>query len=96
MDEQLARLALSVDRNCEFHVTAAETLGAGMRLAQTQSFDAIILDLQLALTGNQPQLARRIGEWRCISHLTLVLPCNKVAEQPCGRCLVNTASNDAC
>jgi diguanylate cyclase (GGDEF)-like protein len=46
-DERLVRLALSEDPLWEFQVTSAETLGAGLRLAQSGAFDAILLDMQL-------------------------------------------------
>lgn len=47
MDERLTRLALEVDKQHQFDVTAVETLSAGIHRAQSDSFDAIILDLQL-------------------------------------------------
>lgn len=47
MDERLTRLALEVDKARHFDVTAVDTLAAGVHKAQSESFDAIILDLQL-------------------------------------------------
>jgi two-component system, cell cycle response regulator len=60
MDERLVRLALALDSDRDFQVIAVDTLEAGVGMAQTQSFDAIILDLHLPDSdglGNVKQIA---------------------------------------